>query len=101
MIIRCPCCNGTGLINEYPPVRLSEMQYRIWDIVRRAPHGIAVGELVNRVYADHPNGGPISAPQSVCVTVWKANKRLALANQKIVSTKGRGSIYSLQHIDEK
>ena len=99
MLIVCPCCNGAGTIAEHAPVRLSAMQYRIWDIVRRSKHGITCGDLVDKVYENCKS--PEHAQQSVCVTVWKANKRLAEVKQKIVSTRGRGSIYTLQRLDDQ
>jgi hypothetical protein len=74
------------------------MEFRIWDIVRRAKSGIAVADLVNQVYANCKS--PEYAQQSVVVTVCNANKRLATVKQRIVSTRGRGSIYSLQRLDD-
>ncbi len=102
MLVVCPCCNGKGTIIDKPvppPVRLTAMQHRIWDIVRRAESGIAVADLVDRVYANCRS--PENARSSVVVTVSNANKRLATAKQRIASTRGHGATYTLQHIDDK
>jgi hypothetical protein len=99
-MIKCPCCHGSGQITERSPVRLTPLQFRIWDIVRRAD-GISAADLIQKVYSQHWEGGPINAAKSVCVTVHHANKRLATVNQRIVSSRGRGSLYRLQYLDSK
>jgi hypothetical protein len=98
-MIECPCCGGAGQITERSPVRLTMMQFRIWDIVRKLD-GISAADLVDRVYVNHPNGGPINAAKCICVIVHHANKRLAAVNQRIASSKGPGFLYRLQHLDQ-
>lgn len=98
-MITCPICLGLGKVKEQKtPVQLTRMQTRIYDIVRRTG-GIALPELMERVYASRDGGVPRTAGNSVWVAVNNANKRLAPVNQKIVSSKGWGSIYKLVNIN--
>ncbi len=99
MLMVCPRCNGRGTVAEQAPVELTAMEYTIWDIVRRAEGGISFTDLVDEVYANRKSPG--KAKQSVCVTICNANKRLATVRLKIVSTRGRKPVYTLQNIDDK
>lgn len=94
--MKCPCCNGTGEIEPRAPVHLSRLQMRIWHFVRRSGYGIATSDLTDRVYADRPDGGPVSARRCVWVLVMGTNKRLAAVKQRIVST---GGVYRLEHFE--
>jgi hypothetical protein len=96
--MKCPCCSGSGEIEDGPPTQLSPLQRRIWEVVRRSD-GIAIGDLIDRIYASTKGGGPANPSQTINTTVHNANKRLAIFGQKIVSTRGPGSLYSLQHLD--
>jgi len=99
MKVRCPCCAGSGEIEERAPVPLSPMQLRIFDIVRSSKDGIAISALADRVYADCPDGGPFSAHKSVHVQITRANARLAKVNLRIGSeTRGHGAPYQLQQL---
>ncbi len=74
----CPCC-GHRVIDEMLPegLQLSNLQRRIFSIVQRAgPSGIPADVLVERVYANDPNGGPLTARRSVYVTICKLNSKL-------------------------
>ena len=93
--MKCPCCNGSGEIVPQAPVYLSRMQSRIWHFVRRSGDGISSENLIDRIYADHPDGGPLNARRSIWVTIVAANKRLSEARQRIVA---RGGIYRLEHL---
>lgn len=95
-MIPCPCCQGSGEIEERPkgPECLSPTALRIWEIVRRR-NGISGPDLVNLIYADRANGGPVNARKSVHVTICKANKLLAAEGVQIKGTGGRGSTYHL------
>lgn len=96
MKIVCPCCNGIGEIEQKSPVQLTPMQFRIYDIVRRSPHGIEGPQLVDRVYADRADGGPDFASRSVHVQIKNMNERLAMAQENIhASSRGRGGLYRL------
>lgn len=92
--IKCPCCNGTGEIEQDAPVYLSPMQLKIYNIVRKR-NGILPSDLVNRVYATDPDGGPEFAQISVRVAIVKANARLAAAGERIAG--GRTQFYKLIH----
>jgi hypothetical protein len=94
--MKCPCCNGTGEIEDRPPVLLPPLQHRIWDIVRKS-NGIAVADLVERVYAGTKDGGPQNPRNTISVSVHHANVRLAAANMRLVSSHGQ---YWLQRLGE-
>jgi hypothetical protein len=86
------------VVAELPPARLTRLQTRIWDVLRRAPNGLAIQDLVGWVYADKPNGPPPSARNCVWLMVRDANKRLEPHKMRIVSTGGWHSHYSLKQI---
>lgn len=97
IMIKCPCCDGLGMVDADCPVPLSPMQFRIWDAVRRAKDGITTDELVDIVYQDHEHGGPAQAVRSVAVTAHLANKRLASVGQAISS---RQRVYRLHRVEK-
>jgi hypothetical protein len=97
--IVCPCCLGAGEIEQQSPVHLSTMQLKIYDIVRRSKHGIVGEQLINKVYEDRRDGGPICARLSVHVQISNMNKRLAVVGQRVKATaRGRGSVYKLERL---
>jgi hypothetical protein len=59
------------------------LRQRLVDIVGARPDGIAIGDLVDRVYADDPDGGPLTAPRSVNVLIHRANAQLAAQGYQI------------------
>ena len=93
--MKCPCCGGTGEIDPKAPVDLSPLQFRIYDIVRRAKDGIPGPLLIDRVYAHYPDGGPLTASRSVYVQIRRMNERLAAVRERVAST---GSVYRLLKI---
>lgn len=95
-MIRCPCCNGFGMIEERAPVKMSPMQFRIYDIVRRAKHGIEGPDLVRKAYAHLPDGGPLEAGASVRTMIYHLNKRLAAVSEQVrADTPGAGALYRI------
>ena len=94
MMITCPCCSGKGEIEEASPVFLPQAQLRIYNMVRRSPHGLTASAIAERLYAnrDDPPDHPV---QSVWGLVQAANAKLAACGQKIISTGGPGSLYKL------
>lgn len=88
-MIVCPCCGGTGRIEEKAPVPLPPMQFRIYDVVRRAKHGISGPRLIDAVYADRSDGGPEFAEQSVYVQIRNLNRRLAKVCLKVSANRRR------------
>lgn len=96
MQIKCPCCQGSGKIEEQAPVHLSPMQFKIYDIVRKSKYGIEGSRLVDKVYADREDGGPDNASISVHVSISILNRRLAPVKQRVgCHARGRGGIYKL------
>ena len=95
--MKCPCCNGTGKVDG-PPVHMSPMQNRVWDIVRHAADGIESAALIDRIYADRADGGPAYASKTVHVAICRLNKRLRLVDQRI---HGVGSVYRLETVHQE
>jgi hypothetical protein len=58
--------------------------------------GLACSDLTERVYADRPDGGPISGTHCIWVHAHRANKRLNAIGQRIVASGGPSSIYRLE-----
>jgi hypothetical protein len=80
--MRCPCCNGSGVIPDGPPVYLSKLEAKVWDVIRRHP-GISSDDLADRVYSDRDDGGPLYARSNVIKTVGLLNKRLIKAGFRV------------------
>ena len=97
MMITCPCCAGKGQIREGAPVFLPQSQLRIYNMVRSSPYGLSAHAISERLYGsrDDPPNHPI---QTIWGLVQAANRRLAGANQTIISTGGPGSHYKLETI---
>ncbi len=96
--MKCPCCNGSGEIKEHAPVYLSPMQFKVYDTIRRSPHGITGPRLVDKVYADRHDGGPDYASVSVHVMIKRINDKLKGKKQQIWATnRGRGGVFKLVH----
>jgi hypothetical protein len=96
MKIVCPCCKGKGEIEETAPVHLSPLQLKIYKTVRKSAYGIPGTELVNRIYADRDDGGPLWASVSINVQILRMNKRLAAVGQRIGC--GNGKLYRLTNV---
>jgi hypothetical protein len=72
------------------------LRQRLVDIIGNRPDGIAIGDLVDQVYADHVDGGPVTAPRSVNVLIHRANVQLAPQGYRIKAMSlGRGARYRL------
>ena len=92
----CPTCH-----RPFPPplVVTGSVRQRLVNIISGRPDGIEIHDLVGAVYADDPDGGPVTAPRSVNVMIHKANKQLAAQGYQIKSTwLGRGARYRLERI---
>ncbi len=97
----CPTCGGAlaDLPLPFLKAAVSPMMGRILDVVVRRP-GIDGVDLAAAVYADDPDGGPDWARNSVGVTIWRNNKRLAPLGWCCKGHKGRGGGYSLVRLPE-
>jgi len=96
--ITCPCCFGTGQIEQQAPVPLARQQFQIFDIVRRSQYGITTPAIADRLYADHPDGGPISGHKGVQTQIVQINRKLAKANLRL-GPKTHGGPYFLMQIE--
>jgi len=93
----CPTCR-----RPFPPplVVTGSVRQRLVNIIGGRPDGIEIYDLVGAVYADDPDGGPVTAPRSVNVMIHQANKQLAAQGYQIKSMwLGRGARYRIVKID--
>lgn len=87
--MNCPCCNQPlsadteltlfdelrAVVKNENYVILSPIQYKILSAVRR--RSLSLDGLIEAVYADRVDGGPVTAANSVSVTIVALNRRLA------------------------
>lgn len=93
----CYRCAGHGIVDES---RLAKLQLSILNTVRNAKAGITIHDLVDAVYADDPNGGPLHAINTVQGTIIQMNRRLTVSGVQIKATRlGRGALYKLVPTD--
>ena len=72
------------------------LRQRVVDALAGIAEGLTIERLVDLVYADAPNGGPMTAAASVGVALRKASRELeAQGHRIIVSSRGRGAVYRL------
>ena len=89
----CPCC-GQTLPPEMPfGLKFSRGEMRIVEMVRRAgPNGICSTDLFECLYANDPDGGPLTGKKCLQVRVWKINRKLKRVNKLIRAPHaGRGA----------
>jgi hypothetical protein len=99
----CPCCNGRGEIDDQLPVPMTRMQQKIYEIVRRHPRGIASGRVINQVYADRSDGGPLHARESMFVIICRLNRKIRGHNLRIDTgpTGGEEGLLKLRKLDAR
>jgi hypothetical protein len=69
------------------------------DILAGRPDGVLVRDLVDLVYADDPDGGPLTAQRCLNVIAHRANAQLRPQGYQIKSMwLGRGARYRLVRI---
>jgi hypothetical protein len=73
----------------------------MFGILQRAGRaGLPLGELINRLYSDHPDGGPLSALNGVCVQRLHMQPKLAKFGMTITTSRGHGSIWRLETLSK-
>lgn len=93
----CVCCgydperkDDLAAIGE--KARLSATERRLFDIFRgRFGRYVEADTLAYLLYADDPNGGPITAPWVIGVTVGRLRKKLEPFGLTVDGMMGRGS----------
>ena len=75
------------------------VRQRLVSILASRPDGVLVRDLVDLVYADNANGGPLTAQRSLNVIAHRANAQLRPQGYQIISTwRGRGACYYLARV---
>jgi hypothetical protein len=96
----CPACGEPFEADRLAAARdaLTPTQRRIFDAVRAVPE-IQMDHIVDRVWGDDPNGGPMDARQNISVQIANANRRLKPIGLRIsASHRGAGATYSIREI---
>ena len=97
----CKCC-GQTLPDAYPlGVRLTAQQQLIANTVRRAgQHGIMSDDLVDAIYANSRDGGPLNAKGVIHVQIYLMNKKLKTVGKRITGAFAgpNPTFYTLQNI---
>lgn len=110
----CPCCGQpypleTGKLsyldsyrivsNGIEAVTLTPTQYKIMLGVRQRSRSL--DELVNYIYGERPDGGPVTARNCLAVIMSKLNARLAPLGVRVgAERKGAWAPpYKIEHVD--
>lgn len=90
MIHYCPNCGQRVIDSSLPEgLRLTPMLERIFLTVKRAgAGGILLEDLIDRVYADHVDGGPDWDKQSIRTSIHRLNSKLIDYNMIIRAPRG-------------
>ena len=99
---KCPCCGqevSDFLWVDRELVRLGAMQQRLVNILKAAPEGLTVYDVVDRLYSSSASGGP-SGNNIIAVMAAHINKKLKPLGISIRGTGGPGSVYRLVETKE-
>lgn len=100
MTASCPCCGAPVRIEPWEAALedLTPMQRRIAEAVAKRP-GLRRAELTDLVYAQDPDGGPMTADSSVASQISRMNQRLGRHGFRIASRHGGGYLgYSVRPV---
>ena len=80
----CPHCGQTLPALAPFGLYLTRGEQRIFERVARAgPGGVHIRTLIDHVWGDDPNGGPLYAQKSLHVRIWHLNKKLRSKGKEI------------------
>lgn len=108
MSTQCPCCQQElpqkkRLEFYYPDViyngkvaRLQPFEFKI--LMAGYRRRLSTQELADTVYADRVDGGPVCVNDTLGVTVFRMNKKLAPLGIVYRSTLGRSGYYELKDV---
>lgn len=82
----CPTC-GQSLPRHRPlGLKLGPSTTRLFAMVEKAgPHGIPTDVLYDRLYANDPNGGPLTGHKCLHVRIYLLNKKLRQKGKEIAA----------------
>ena len=90
---RCECCGQ--LIPPFIKIQ-GPVKKAIYDFVSKHPEGVTTTQIINHVYANDVNGGPLT--NTIRVLVHRLNAELQCFGLMIRSSKGPGSTYTLRNM---
>lgn len=95
------CCEKCGHpLNDFEvQIGLTPRQRDIFRALQKAGRrGLTISQLVEKVYGNDPDGGPLSAANVMHVSNIKMRKKLAKFGFKITSNGGHGAIWRLEKL---
>lgn len=105
---KCPCCGSAMSVVEVDPLaianilRFSRMQRKIFNLlVRDIGIALPTERVLDRMYDDDPDGGPIEANRSLLVITCRMRKKLkpfGLTIRSYGGGRGGGSLMSLERL---
>lgn len=99
-IKKCPCCGQET--SDYIWVSrdlftLGPMQKRLIGILRQAPDGLPVDEIMGQLYANAKDGGAVTR-NIISVMAMQINRKMVKHGLAIRGTGGPGSVYRLVEV---
>jgi DNA-binding response OmpR family regulator len=92
----CECC-GHPLPDIEVQLELTNHQSRIYVALQKAgKRGLTLDQLLEKVYRDDADGGPLTAKMSLQVARRRMQSRLAKFGLQITHTMGHGSYWRLE-----
>lgn len=89
----CPTCGQSLPIVRKFGLKLGPSISRLLNIVQNAgPHGIPTDALFDRLYADDPDGGPLSGHKCLHTRIWLLNRKLRTKGKEIAAIDKSGNI---------
>lgn len=103
----CPCC-GQKLLGDIPASALSAatdlrpVERRVVEALAQVyPKGLTRRQLADRVYANDPTGGPLSAERCIDVHLHYVRKKLSPLGWMAGRTGNRAGYLRLQRADHQ
>ena len=96
MVKVCEACGHP--VNDFEiQLKLTPRQRDMYRALQKAgQRGLLIQELINKVYADEPDGGPMTANNVVQVQKMHMQKKLSAFGLQITTTRGHGAIWRLE-----
>ena len=103
--MKCPCCGqpveevSLGSLVE---ANLTAVERRVVEVLIEAyPSRISLEHIIDALYVDDPNGGPLWARKNAHVMVHRLRKKLAEVGWSIPKVRGTGTsgrLYGLEQL---
>lgn len=97
----CPTCGHKSQARAVPLDDLRDyvtasLQRRVLDILIQTPKGVVIDELIQKIYGDAIDGGPLYAGSTISVTLVRLRNALAPLGWAITKGYGKGGRRPIQ-----